>query len=404
MHKQPLEGMTVLEIANWVQGPLAAHLLGNLGATVIKVERPGSGDPARGLQSLYGASMMTRDGRAMLWELCNRNKQSVCLDLRRPEGHDAVHRLAARADVFVTNMQRDTLENVRCTAEELFGVNEKLVYALGGGLTVNGPLANAPAQDTVAMAQSGFMLTAGTADGEPVYPPGALADVTAASSIASGVVTALLARERHGATRQLVTTSLVQAAMWTQMLGVSVPANTGERLKPYERGKAANPAMAIYEAGDGRWLALGVVALTNRFWRDICEAIGTTHWSETTDWGESWPNRARAAHQIAAALQDHFLSRPAQEWVDRLRAYEVPCSLITHPAELPDDEGVQADRIVVTGADGLRFVSNPFHLTGVDPSESAPAPALGQDTAPVLASAGYSEGEVAELFESGTAW
>ena len=135
MTQRPLDGITVVEISNWVQGPLAGQLLVNMGARVIKIEQPERGDPSRGLQTLYGAQLIDGDGRALLWELCNRGKQSICLDMRVEEGQAVAHDLVRTADVFITNLQRETLEVFRCTSEELLGVNPKLIYGLGGGLT-----------------------------------------------------------------------------------------------------------------------------------------------------------------------------------------------------------------------------------------------------------------------------
>lgn len=404
MTQRPLDGITVVELSNWVQGPLAGQLLVNMGARVIKIEQPERGDPSRGLQTLYGAKLIDDDGRALLWELCNRGKQSICLDMRGEAGQSVAHDLARTADVFVTNLQRETLEVFRCTPEELLSLNPNLIYGLGGGLTTNGPLSNAPAQDTVAMAYSGLMLTTGSPTGEPAYPPGALADVNAATSLASGIVTALLGRERHGTGGQVVTTSLVRATAWLQMLGIAIPANTGERLRPFERGKTANPMMSIYQAGDGRWVALGIVSLSGRPWRALLEAIGRTEWFETTEWGDSAANRARSAEEISAALQERFLERPAAEWIARLQEFDIPCSLVKHPAELADDENMVADHLVATGPEGLRFVSGPFAIDGSAGEHTPPAPALGQDTQAVLESLGRSPEEIAALFESGAAW
>lgn len=404
MTQRPLDGITVIEISNWVQGPLAGQLLVNMGARVIKIEQPERGDPSRGLQTLYGAKLIDDDGRALLWELCNRGKQSICLDMRGEAGRAVAHELVRSADVFITNLQRETLEVFRCTSEELLGVNPKLIYGLGGGLTTNGPLSNAPAQDTVAMAYSGLMLTTGSASGEPAYPPGALADVNAATSLASGITTALLGRERNSTGGQVVTTSLVQATAWLQMLGIAVPANTGQRLRPFERGKTANPMMSIYQASDGRWVALGIVSLSRRPWQALLEAIERTEWFETTEWGDSAANRSRSAEEIAVALQERFLERPGREWIARLQEFDIPCSLVNHPSELADDENMVADNLVATGPDGLRFVSGPFAINGLSGEHTAPAPALGQDTQAVLESMGRTPDEIAALFESGAAW
>lgn len=400
----PMTGLTVIEVGIWVQGPLAARLLADMGARVIKIEHPEFGDFSRGLTTLYGASMMTEDGRALLWELCNRGKESVGLDLRSPEGQEVLHSLVAQADVFLTNFQDDILQSFQCTPDDLLPTNERLIYARGGGLTINGELSSFPAQDTTAMAQSGFMLTAGSVDGAPVYPPGAITDISAATSLAFGTVSALLGRERNQATSRVVTTSLVQAMAWAQMLGVSVPANTGERLRAFEPGSYANPLMGVYRAGDGRWIALGVVSIGQHIWRTTCEALGTLDWFESTDWGESPKRRLAEAPAITRALEDVFASRPAEAWIERLREFDLPCSLVRHPAELVEDQGIQADRLIARARDGLAFLTGPFNMDAEGEGElSAAAPALGQDTWTVLAGMGCTQENIAAMFERGIA-
>ncbi len=393
----PLAGVTVVEMSVWVQGPVAGQILADMGASVTKIERPGVGDFSRGLRTLYGASMQLPDGRPLLLELCNRNKDSICLDLKTDRGQDIFSRLIAEADVFVSNFQPSELEVLGASPEELLEINPRLVYAVGGGVAFEGPLGGTPAQDTVGMAYSGFMYTAGTADG-PSYPPGAIADVTAGTNLSLGILAALRTRDATGE-GVVVQTSLVQSMLWAQLLNVSVPANTGEPMLPYSRDAVVNPLMNTYKCADDRWIALGIVGVGSRTWRIFCEAVGAPEWADNPHWLETSARLERAT-EIVSVIEDLFKQEASEVWLDIIRAADLPCSPVNVTGELANDPSVVADGLMAETDDGLRFVRGPVTLAGADvPSRRAPI--LGEHSAEVCERLGLTSDEIADLFETG---
>src|SRR3990172_2275403 len=268
----PLQGIRVVDITIWIQGPLAASILADLGAEVIKIEKPGMGDFARGSQRLQNQDALLPDGRALAFEVPNRNKKGIAVDLYRPEGRDVLYRLVRESDVVVTNLHPPALRQMGADKETILGQNPEIIYAQASGYGQRGPHGEDPCQDTVGMARSGFMYLNATPQGEPVYPMGLLSDVLSGTMLASGVLAALLAKERTGRT-PTVYSSQLSSMMWLALYPVAVQANLGAEYPSFDRTDAANPLMSIYRCADGRWLALGLF-IGERFWHDFCDEVG----------------------------------------------------------------------------------------------------------------------------------
>jgi crotonobetainyl-CoA:carnitine CoA-transferase CaiB-like acyl-CoA transferase len=395
----PLHGVRVIDLTIWVQGPLAGQVLADLGADVIKIEKPGQGDFTRGLQTLYGASMRTADGKALLWELVNRNKRSVGLDLRVAEGQALLHRLVEDADVFVTNLLPSTLERFGASEEKLTSVNPRLVYAHGGGLATSGPLADTPSQDTTGTAYSGFMYSV-SRDGEPHYPSGALADLLSGTNLAFAITAALLRREKtgHG---EVVSTSLIQGMLWLQQLHVGAIMNTGDELRPFDPMLAPNALLNLYRCGDGEWLALGMTAMSGEDWAAFCEVIARP---ELKDDPRFRDNRGRImnAQELIEQVGEALAMRPRDEWLGRIPGTGLTCAPVRRLKEVLADPDV-ADALLTRTHSGMTYVRAPFNIGGV-PETSGDAPAYGADTFNVLAELGLTPEEIAKLQQAEIAW
>lgn len=396
----PLSGVRVIDLTIWVQGPLAGQLLADLGADVVKIEKPGQGDFSRGLQTLYGASMVTADGRALMWELVNRGKRSLAIDLRREEGRAILHRLVAEADVFLTNLLPRTLKQFGATAEELTALNPRLVYAQGGGLGTKSALADIPSQDTTGTAFSGFMYTA-SRDGDPYYPPGGLADVLSGTNLAFAITAALLRREKTGA-GEVVSTSLLQGMLWFQQLHVGTIKNTGETLLPFDPANAANAFLNLYKCGDGEWLALGMTAMSKDNWFDFCDVIDRADLKHDERF-ERGRGRIEHARELIAIVAEAMAKRPRAEWLERIVGMGVPCAPVRRLNELLDDPDVQAEDFITQTTSGMQFVRAPFNLSGV-PTGTEDAPEFARDTFAVLSEAGFSPEDISALQEQGIVW
>lgn len=391
--KRPLDGMRVVDLSIWLYGPLAATLLADLGATVVKIERPKSGDFSRSLATLQGASMRCPDGRNAAWELFNRNKESLTLDLRASEGQGILRRLVADADAFVTNFQPSTLAQFNALPSQLLELNPRLVYGLGAGLGVRGRFADVPSQDTAAMAYAGFMFTSSPTE-EPFYPPGGLGDVLAGTNLAFGIVSALLARERDGGRGRVVTASLLQALMWTQMLNIGVAANVGERLLGAPRDAPTCPLMNPYRCSDG-WLTLGQPQLDDSTWSKTTGALDAPELVQDARFSTE-PLRWENKRAIVAELDRRFARGNVADWMARLRAREVWCSPLNRAEDLEKDPDVVAEGLFARTDAGVKHVRAPFSIEGCEPP-TRDAPGLGADVATVLARLGIEEGEIARL-------
>jgi crotonobetainyl-CoA:carnitine CoA-transferase CaiB-like acyl-CoA transferase len=396
----PLAGVRVIDLTIWVQGPLAGQVLADLGADVIKIEKPGQGDFSRGLATLFGASMRTPDGKALMWELVNRNKRAIAIDLRKEEGQALLHKLVAEADVFLTNLLPRTLEQFGASPERLLELNPRLVYAKGGGLGTVGELANIAAQDTTGTAASGFMFTASGSD-QPVYPPGGLADVLSGTNLAFAAVAALLRREKTGR-GEYVSTSLLQGMLWFQQLNVGTITNIGETLRPFDPKNAANAFLNLYQCSDGEWLALGMTAMTTDDWFAFCEIIGRED-LKTDARFERNRGRIEHAHELIAIISEAMGKRPRAEWIAAITHSGLPVAPVRRLEEVLADPAVQAEGMLTETPSGKRFVKAPFNIEGV-PATNNDAAEYARDTFTVLSDAGLTPEQIAELERNGVIW
>jgi crotonobetainyl-CoA:carnitine CoA-transferase CaiB-like acyl-CoA transferase len=396
----PLAGVRVIDLTIWVQGPLAGQVLADLGADVIKIEKPGQGDFSRGLATLFGASMRTADGKALMWELVNRNKRAIAIDLRKEEGQAILHRLVAESDVFLTNLLPRTLEQFGASPERLMELNPRLVYAKGGGLGTAGELAHIAAQDTTGTAASGFMYTASGSD-QPVYPPGGLADVLSGTNLAFAAVTALLRREKTGR-GEYVSTSLLQGMLWFQQLNVGTITNIGETLRPFDPKNAANAFLNLYRCADGEWLALGMTAMTRDDWFAFCDIIRRADLKTDARFER---NRGRIEHaqELIAIISEAMAERPRAEWIDAITHSGLPVAPVRRLEEVLADPAVQAEGLLTETPSGKRFVKAPFNIAGV-PAANNDAAEYARDTFTVLTDAGLTPEQIAELERNGVVW
>ncbi|MDJ0382166.1 CoA transferase [Streptomyces sp. G-G2] len=248
-----LRGVTVLDCATLFAGPLAATVLGDYGADIIKIEHPAQPDPAR----THGPS---KDGEGLWWKMLGRNKHTVTLDLSRPAGADLLLRLASQADVLIENFRPGTLERWGLGPQDLHRANRRLVIARVTGFGQYGPYARRPGFGTLAESMSGFAALTGEPDGPPTLPPFGLADGVAALVAASAVQTALYHRDVHGGPGQVVDLAIIEPLLTLlgpqptayDQLG-TVPARTGNR-------SVNNAPRNIYPTRDGAWVAVSTSA------------------------------------------------------------------------------------------------------------------------------------------------
>ncbi|MGH9170860.1 MAG: CaiB/BaiF CoA transferase family protein [Acidimicrobiales bacterium] len=395
-----LAGIRVIEMANWVAGPSAGAIMADLGADVIKVE-PLGGDGMRG--KLRQASVA--DPSAAIdhpFHLANRGKRSIAVDLADPRGSALVRELIRGADVVIANLLPTRLKRYELGPDDVRDLNPRLVYALVTGYGSAGDDADRLGFDLTAFFGRGAIMSL---IGEPDAPPPQFrpgqGDQSTALALLSGILAALLMRERTGE-GQVVETALMRTAAWT--IGIDVSIALVDRHQPKRRSRI-EPVSAIhnaYRCADGVWLNLQAQDL--RLWPSLCEAVGRPELA--TDERFATPAaRFYNATQLVSILDAQFASRPVTEWAPLLDATGIVWSRVAQLADLVDDPQARVNGMFVPvehpTAGRFDTLAAPFTLSVSPPAVGACGPEIGEHTNEVLTELGLAAGEIAELIRTG---
>ena len=394
----PLEGIRVIDWTIWQQGPVASVMLADLGADVIKVEERVGGDPGRGVLRAQGLDLKDRPN--FYFEANNRNKRSLAIDLKKPEGAEIVRRLADRADVFVQNFRKGVAGRLGLDAATLRARNPRLVYASATGYGPEGPESGAPSFDYLGLARSGIMYSAGEPDDEPLAIAGGIADQMGAVMLAYGVLAALFARERTGR-GQDVDASHLGSMAWLQGLGLSARLMLGRALPRQARRFAMNPLWNHYRCADGQWLALSMLQ-PDRYWARFCQVLEIPDAADDERFANIM-SRMQNASACVALLDEAFARRPRAEWLSRLaEGGDFIASVINAVDDLPDDPQMQINGYVTDfehpAFGPTKVVGVPIGLSDTPGRLRLPAPEFGQHTEEILTELlGYSWDDVGRL-------
>lgn len=388
-----LDGVTVVEAGQLVQGPQAAAVLAEWGASVIKVELPDYGDLARSLPVQPG------DARSAYFAACNRGKRGITLDLRAAPGRDIFLRLAERADVVVTNFTPGTMEGWGLGYDVLAARNPRLVYASGSTFGEVGPDAGRPGADLSGQAAGGLISTIGTTGGDPSPVAATIADHVASQNLVSGVLAALLSRERTGA-GQRVDTSLLGGQLWAQASEYTACLITGHPAGRADRGNPMIPGLyGIFPTADG-WIA--IVGVTGRARVTFYDVIGRPDLAERFAQPLYW---AEDRAQLFPLLDEVFAARTTAAWSELLRAAGLRFAPVRDHAEVIADRAVWDNGYLceVDGPSGpVPVVPVPVRFSATPGAPAAVAPELGQHTEEVLLELGYSWDDITALRDAGT--
>ncbi|WP_395707902.1 CaiB/BaiF CoA transferase family protein [Reyranella sp.] len=384
-------GLRVIDCASWIAGPAAATILSDFGAEVIKLEPPGAGDPWRAAVPVPGKVT------DYWWQLTSRNKRSLAIDLKPVEGLAVLHRLIARADVFITNFPLPVRERLKIAAADLLAVNPRLVY---GSISAYGEAGEEAARTgfdaTAYWARTGLMDMVRTgAEAEPVRSMPGMGDHPTATALYAAIVTALYRRERTGK-GGVAQTSLLQNGLWAN--GCYVQNRLfGEHVAHRPPRKETPSALANhYRCRDGRWF---LMALHNeaRQLAGFLKAIEAEHLAADPRFETPLARRANA-QVLTGILEAIFAKRDLDDWRVILERAGVTFGPVASVNEAADDAQARAIGALVPFADGGGFtVSSPFHLDGATKVAPARAPSVGQHSEALLREAGYSAEEIARL-------
>jgi len=390
-----LDGIRVVEVADWGFVPSAGTALGDWGAQVVKVEHPRHGDPIRGL--ITGGVIPGASGRNFIVEQIGRHKRSVGIDIGTDDGRALLYRLVERADVFLTNFLPDARERLRITYEDVRRVNPRIVYAKGHGQGARGPDARRGGYDGVSFWARGGIADRLSTPGQPyVQQRPAFGDFIGGMCIAGGVAAGLFQRERTGDGIE-IDVSLLGVAMWVLSPDITAALMYGTPLPSAgEMKMVPNPLVGNYVCGDGNWIVL-MMLQSERFWPHFAETIGRR------DLLERYPTpEARQAHrqEIADEIGRHFKTKPRAEWADILRRSECIWGPLQGPLDLPDDPQVQANGYLLQSGE-VRVCANPVQFAGAPPTVERPAQEAGAQTEEVLLELGCSWDDIGRWKDAG---
>ena len=390
----PLDGIRVIEIANYLAAPASAPLMSDLGAEVVKVEPP-EGD-------VYRRHRTFREGDLVSFPFAvdNRGKRSMTLDLGNPGAREVVLRLASQADVLVTNLTPGRLRRYGLTYEEVRAAAPKIVFTLLTGYGSDGPDGERPGFDgTTFFARSGLTWLIGEQGSPPVQSRAGQGDHLAALNLLAATLAALRLRDRDGES-QFVDISLLQTGVWSVAADMQQALNRDEwDFERQDRSTHWHVTRNTYETSDGRWMQL-TMPLPERYWARFCQAIGREELAEDDRYTSTAAMREHGPALLAevdAIFREHDLAT----WRERLNAAGCIWSPIATPFEVAADPQLR-DRGAfeeVTNAAGQSYqvLAAPFKIHGADIRARGPVPDLGEHTREVLDEFGFSTDEVTEL-------
>lgn len=397
-----LAGIRVVEVAAWTFVPISGAVLAEWGADVVKIEHPVSGDPQRGLVS--SGLVPGGPGVNFMFEVPNRGKRSVGLDLSSDGGRELLYRLVERADVFVTNYLPDVRARLGIDVEHIRARNPDVIYVRGSGQGPRGPEANRGGFDGASFwARAGLAMAFKDPAAEwPVDQRPAFGDVLGGLTIAGGIAAALVRRERTG-TPSVVDVSLLGLGLWSLAPEVtSAKLYEDVEIPTFDRDSIPNPLVGTYPTKDGRFVTL-VLLQADRFWPDLCAHLDRP---ELVDDPRFKDGAARFEHrrECIQLLREIFRTRTYDEWRERLATLQGVWAPLQTPLEVHDDPQVQANGYLepVTASGGAEFVlpANPVQFDET-PAAVRGAPEHGEHTDEVLLELGLTYDEILEHKVSG---
>ena len=387
-------GLKVIDGASFLAAPVAATILSDYGADVIKVE-PLSGDRHRSIAAGHPSEYA--------WQLTDRNRRGIALDITKPEGYEVLCNMLREADVFVVNFNAEQMRKHNLEYETLRKINPRLIYAQLSAYGLDGPDANRRAFDLTGwFARTGILDTMHEKDTPPSIPAGGVGDHATGMTLYAGVVTALLKRQQTGE-GSMVSTSLAAMGTWANGLNLQGVIGGVDIAARRDVEGWANPIQNVYTTADDRYILIAVQNI-KRDWPKLVAALERPEWLEDEKMIPVKPlfrNRFYAREQINAAIREIDSATLAQ----RLDEAEIVYGLVSKNAEVPSDEQLLANGVIIPYESGLpgadRTFATPIQITGENQRAPRRAPSIGEHTEQVLGEFGYSPEQIAALKDGG---
>ena len=399
---KPLEKIRVLDITRALAGPYCTMMLGDLGADVIKVERPGSGDGSRGWGPPFvGEAYGPYPGESAYFLSTNRNKRSITVNLKSDEGQEIIRRLVKVSDVMVENYRTGVLDKMGLGYEDMHALNPRLVYCSISGYGRNGPYAERPGYDAILQAEGGMMSITGPVDGPPYRVGIPIIDINTGMFAATAILAALRARDITGE-GQLVDMSLLDAHV---ALLANVASNYLIGGEDPQRYGNAHPNIIPYQAFQAKdgWFVLG--AATERQWGLLCEVIGHSELKDDVRF-ESNSQRLNNRDELIETLAEILITRDTATWLNDLKKAGLPCGPINSISDVFEHPQAEARNMVIETehptAGTVKLTGFPYKLSQTPAEVHHPPPLLGEHTEEILIELlDYSPDKVSKLQKQG---
>jgi crotonobetainyl-CoA:carnitine CoA-transferase CaiB-like acyl-CoA transferase len=374
----PLDGLRVLDFSHAAAGPFTTMFLGDMGAEVFKVEKPGRGDGSR-----YMGEPLLGPLESDYYLSLNRNKKSVLLDLSTEDGRGLARELAARCDIVVQNFRPGVMDRLGLGYEDLRAVREKLIYCSISAFGSAGPWRDRPANDIIMQSVSGMMGITGEVGGGPVRIGAPVSDYSTGLFALIAVLASLHRRDEHPE-GQHVEVAMLDASIALMTNYIPSVSMSGKRIPRLGRGHAQIVPYQAYVCADGQYVMVG--AFTNGFWRRLCEAVDHPEWI-TDPRFESNAARVRHRDELLGALEEIFARRSRAEWLEILQQADVPNSPVLELDDAIHSEQAEFNGVVQhidAGDRSVDVIRFPVHSDRWSPDEATPPPVMGEHTDEVL--------------------
>jgi len=393
----PLEGIKIVEYGVFHAGPGSTAILGDLGADVIKIES-GFGEPERYWTRVGSIDMSMPNGESIMHEVSNRNKKGIYLDIKTDKGREIFHRLIKDADVFMTNLRKNTKKKLAIDYDTLSEINPKIIHANVSGYGPEGPMCNIGAFDPLGQARSGLMFTTGTP--EPLLIHIGVLDQATAIAASHAIITALFVRERRKIGQE-IHVSLYSTALWLQHPNLMLAAGiSADPCVPPVRDQHS-PLRNRFCCKDGKWI-IGTHHPEEKYWATFCKAVGRESLLSNNSYTDEY-GRPVSGKELITIFDQVFMEKTRDEWMEIFQEKGLMFSPVLHISEVENDPQARINDYVVPFDHPVMGKINipgyPIHFSENSAGTCRPAPGIGEHTEEVLKDMGYSAEDIERMKE-----